>query len=336
MLSALFAVASALVSLPLVSAKEDPSVCAKDPFLSPKTDLCNPFRYIPSNTLTGVALALYLICAVVMTHHIVRRGARWMGAMVIGTYTFAIGLAMRFILHNNPHNQGVYILEDLLVVLSPCAFIAAVYILLGHLAVHLNSSQHLLIAPRYITRVFIASDVTTFLIQATGGGVSVAGSNSGHLQTAAVGSNIFVAGLAIQWASFGFFTIVYFLFIYRVWKYNPAAWNPSPKPVWWKHWRTLAIALVFTCVGILIRSAYRTIELSQGYFGHLATTEPFFYALDTLPLFIAIGVFVPFWPTQFFSQPISPSAKERDERSSSEPDKDKDVETAIQMVDQRR
>lgn len=48
-----------------------------------------------------------------------------------------------------------------------------------------------------------------------------------------------------------------------------------------------------------IRSFYRVVELSQGYQGHLATTEAFFYGLDTLPLFLAISIYTPFWPGRF-------------------------------------
>jgi hypothetical protein len=48
-----------------------------------------------------------------------------------------------------------------------------------------------------------------------------------------------------------------------------------------------------------IRSVYRTIENSQGYHGPLTTTEWLFYAFDTLPLFIAVAVYVPFWPGRF-------------------------------------
>lgn len=44
---------------------------------------------------------------------------------------------------------------------------------------------------------------------------------------------------------------------------------------------------------------YRTIELSEGYHGKLATTESYFYGLDTLPLFISIVIFVPFWPGRY-------------------------------------
>lgn len=48
-----------------------------------------------------------------------------------------------------------------------------------------------------------------------------------------------------------------------------------------------------------IRSAYRVVELSQGFDGPLTTSEPFFYGLDTLPLFIAIAIYIPFWPGRF-------------------------------------
>ena len=54
-----------------------------------------------------------------------------------------------------------------------------------------------------------------------------------------------------------------------------------------------------------IRSVYRTIELSQGFEGPIATNEGFFYGLDTLPLFVAVVVYCPFWPGRFI--PPSPS-----------------------------
>lgn len=43
---------------------------------------------------------------------------------------------------------------------------------------------------------------------------------------------------------------------------------------------------------------YRVTELSQGYRGYLATTEGFFYGLDSLPLLIAVAVYTLFWPAR--------------------------------------
>ncbi|KAJ9122450.1 hypothetical protein QFC22_001875 [Naganishia vaughanmartiniae] len=52
----------------------------------------------------------------------------------------------------------------------------------------------------------------------------------------------------------------------------------------------------------LIRSVYRTIELSEGYTGYLNTHEPYFYLLDTLPLWLGISVYVWFWPPKYLTE----------------------------------
>jgi hypothetical protein len=62
---------------------------------------------------------------------------------------------------------------------------------------------------------------------------------------------------------------------------------------------------VLTHAILQIRSVYRTIENSQGYHGKLATTEWCFYVFDTLPLFLAITVYIPFWPGRFLEFPIA-------------------------------
>lgn len=71
-----------------------------------------------------------------------------------------------------------------------------------------------------------------------------------------------------------------------------------------------------------IRCVYRVIELSQGYRGHLATTEAFFYGLDSLPLFIAVAVYTPFWPGRMIPGIDKLAALDKaptgDERSSAE------------------
>ncbi len=95
--------------------------------------------------------------------------------------------------------------------------------------------------------------------------------------------------------------------------YESGIWEAGGRK-WYDDWRALAGALFVSCIGILvcenhvkcshaeklqIRSVYRTIELSQGFEGRLATMESFFYGLDTLPLFIAVAIYVPFWPGRF-------------------------------------
>ncbi|KAH7920173.1 RTA1-domain-containing protein [Leucogyrophana mollusca] len=266
-----------------------------DPFLDPKDDMYNPLRYIASNVLTGIAFALVLLVAFIETYWVKRYGAKWMLAMVIGEYTYAAGFGCRFGLHYHPDSESIYIAEYLFIVLSPCAFIAANYVLLGRLSSYIGCTDHVMLPARRLTIIFVSSDITTFLIQAAGGGLTVS-----HNPTSALnGSHIFLAGLVLQLASFLTFSCIYTRFLYKVYTQEHHVWTAHAGQPWHRDWRTLAAALTLSCLGILIRSAYRVAELSQGFQGYLATTEAFFYGLDTLPLFIAISVYVPFWPGKF-------------------------------------
>ncbi|KAG6837420.1 hypothetical protein H0H93_009514 [Arthromyces matolae] len=249
-----------------------------NPYLDPKNDPYNPLRYITSNVLTAVAFSLVIIVAILQTVCVRKYGAKWMLSMVIGCYTFAFGLGTRFALHKFPESKGWYIVEYLFVVLSPCAFIAADYVLLGRIALHLDASHFLLVPARKITIAFISSDITTFLIQASGGALSVAANDVDKQKT---GSHVrFTAKRMVR-------------------RHAPETWVRDQHGPWFKDWRTLAFVLLISCIGILIRSGYRVVELSQGFLGRLATSEGFFYGLDTLPLFLAISVYVPFWPGRF-------------------------------------
>jgi len=188
-------VAFTLITLIIpASGLSDPNI-----FTDPKHDPRNPLKYIASNVLTGIAFSLILLVAFLQTWFIVRWGAKWMMSMTIGAYFFALGISIRFGLHLHPDSQGLYIVEYLFVVLSPCAFIAADYVLLGRLAKHLGADQHLIVNSRIITRAYVTSDIVTFLIQAAGGAISAGASSA---QRGLLGSRIFLVGLVAQLLSF--------------------------------------------------------------------------------------------------------------------------------------
>lgn len=161
--------------------------------------------------------------------------------------------------------------------------------------------HHLLINPQYITRIFVASDVSTFLVQVrirthyispshmvyhqmTGGSFTVTGTATNDSKKLHLGAQvctphllflahpspiqIFLAGLALQLLSFFIFTLIFIRFLIRVRTHAPHVWSPSPSLVWWRDWRTLAAAMSLSCVGILVRppspplSSHHLISLS--------------------------------------------------------------------------
>lgn len=48
-----------------------------------------------------------------------------------------------------------------------------------------------------------------------------------------------------------------------------------------------------------IRCTFRVAEFAQGYSGKLRTVEWYIYALDTLPIFLAIAIWTIIWPPNY-------------------------------------
>jgi hypothetical protein len=289
-------------------------ICPSDPYVDPRNDPCNALGYIANNALTAIAFVYVLLIVLVQTYQIIYNGGKFMLAMVVGEYIYALGFAFRFVLHNSPDSLEIFITEDLMIVLSPCFFIAANYTLLGRLAGEIDCAHHILLPVRRLTLIFVLSDVTTFVIQAVGASMSTSKVQS----SASLGLHIFLAGLIMQLVSFVFFCAIYARFLYRVYTEEQDVCVRDSKQPWYNDWRTLAAALVVSCIGLLIRSFYRVVEASQGFRGNLSTSEAAFYLGDTIPICLALIVYVPFWPGRFI-KPAHPYVKEQKELSISSP-----------------
>lgn len=86
------------------------------------------------------------------------RRSKYFLVLVIGTYCAGIGLALRISFRNGVHSLGGYIAMYMFVVLSPCAFLAADYILLGRIVQYLHGEKYLLLPPGKVSWFFVISD----------------------------------------------------------------------------------------------------------------------------------------------------------------------------------
>jgi len=216
--------------------------------------------------------------------------------LTIGMSCMVLGFIFRIIYSNSPNSLGLYILTTLFVLLSPCAFLATDYVILHHMSLALEpeaAKYALLIAPKKIVKIFIFSDVATFLLQAAGGGISV------QKSAATIGKDIALIGLILQLVSFALFTCLLLIFGWRVESRYVQQWQSNPEG---KNMRTLFVVTCVTCIGILIRSVFRIIEYSGGYRGFVATHEGYFYPFDPLPLWVAMSLYCFFWPPRYISE----------------------------------
>ncbi|KAI3001805.1 hypothetical protein CBS147346_6208 [Aspergillus niger] len=176
---------------------------------------------------------------------------------------------------------GPYCMQSVLILLAPVLFAASVYMTLGRIIRRVNGEQHSLIPLRWLTRVFVTSDVLAFLIQGNGAGLQVMDS----MQT--LSKVIVIVGLVFQVGMFAFFIIVSLVFHKRMQK-RPTSDAQSP---WKFHMYTL-----FAVSGlILVRSIYRVVEYAMGYNGYLLTNEWPLYVFDSVLMWLVMAI----WATRY-------------------------------------
>ncbi|KAJ7636471.1 RTA1 like protein-domain-containing protein [Roridomyces roridus] len=262
--------------------------------------------FIPNKLPAFVALGVCGQTAFILWTQYFRFGRpSYMTTLTLGMTGMSVGFALRMIFARSPSNMTLYIVEDLFILLSPCTFLAKDYVLFARLASTFDAnliSGTLLIRPAWIVRIFVWSDVITFLVQTTGGSMSTSHNvNTGHL-----GTKISMIGLVLQLFSFLFFTYLLIVWGCRVLRTNhtptksrfPSLRNFATQPAFKilqkdpsPNWRLLYWTMCLNCVGILMFAA--------GYNGYLAEHEGHFYIFDSFTLWVSMSLYCLVWPTRF-------------------------------------
>nr|GAT60314.1 RTA-like protein [Mycena chlorophos] len=257
--------------------------------------------YIPRKSLSILALSLYGISAIAMwiQFFIVKPRRKFILWLTFGMTAMATGFVLRIIFANDPTNEGKYIGMDLFILLSPCLFLATNYMILSHLVRIFPQEvveRSLLVRQSRIVKIFVWSDVTTFLLQSSGGGLTA----MKNVNLANIGNKVHTV---VNWQSPTCSSPSQ--------KHAPKLWDVqsrepfrvfSTQPV--EDWRILFYTTCVTCIGILIRSVFRIVEFVGGYNGRVFTHESYFYICDALPLWIAMSLYCFFlWPIRAFNRP---------------------------------
>ncbi|KAJ3740933.1 RTA1 like protein-domain-containing protein [Lentinula detonsa] len=246
------------------------------------------FGYVPNQTAAIIAAAFYFCFGTVLTFHIVRLKNLWALALPIGTLGSGLGFITRYILAEPAYqtSKTTMIIEEVLTLCFPAGFLAFNYIVYGRLVLYCVGARHSLIRPQWVSTFFIMSDISTFVIQASLGAAFVVQPEHHDL-----GEKIVEVGVVLQTISFGIFSAMLLLTYASVRRER----STNGTETWWRAYQAVAFSSTF----IVIRSIYRMISSIDGSSSVIATTEIYLYLLDVLPLMIAIGVYIPFWPGSY-------------------------------------
>ena len=176
-------------------------------------------------------------------------------------------------------------------IIAPVFVTGALYVLLGMFIVLVGQRSSLL-SPRMYAIVFLTCDLVSLVIQAVGGAMaSIASSN---LEDPWPGTKIMIGGVAFQLIAMTAFAILAIDFVRR----TVALGHKLARP----H-RFVLIAMFVSLIAVYVRNIFRTVELSEGWKGHLMMHEKYFIALDGFLMVLAVGVFIVFDPSRAFTGP---------------------------------
>ena len=266
------------------------------------------YTYYPSMGAAVVFIILFAIVTLLHTFHLFRTRTWFFVPLVIGGYcTYLnpnapypfmltkpvelIGYIGRAMSSNQSPNWtiGPYVMQSTLLLVAPALFAASIYMELGRVILMVKGEQLALIRVSWMTKIFVAGDVLSFLMQASGAGIMVTGSEG----SASTGQNVIIGGLFVQIVFFGFFLISAVVFQCRVSAHPTAAAVASQVP-WTKHmW-----ALHSSSILVLIRSVVRVIEYIQGTYGYVMSHEAFIYVFDGLLMFVVTAIFIAVHPSE--------------------------------------
>lgn len=171
--------------------------------------------------------------------------------------------------------------------LAPAFFSASIYLSLGRIIVVFG--EHLSrLKPRVIMVIFVLADAMSLAFQAAGGAIAGAAVNDGKDPAKLDrGITILQVGLSVHLVAIFIYAVVSADFAYSVFR-SKEKWSPrfSETQTSRRFMLFLAtLALATTC--ILIRTAFRVAELSEGFTSELAKNETYFFALDGAMVWIA-------------------------------------------------
>ncbi|PLN78922.1 putative RTA1 domain protein [Aspergillus taichungensis] len=244
------------------------------------------WQYVPSIPAAVIFALLFLLPTVFHIWKICKTRARFCIPFAIGGVFEIQGYIIRAIAHNRTSQLIPYILQNVFILLAPVLFAASIYMALGRIIRSVpGGAQHALIQPAWQTKIFVAGDVVSFVVQGSAAGLMGKGSKAG------MANDIVIGGLLVQVGTLALFVVTAVVFEGRMMRAAAAAVVDGDG-----EWRGHLRALYGVSALVLVRSVIRVVEYAMGRTGYLLANEWCVYVFDgvlMLAVMLVWGVWHP-------------------------------------------
>ncbi|CAI6091086.1 unnamed protein product [Clonostachys chloroleuca] len=250
------------------------------------------WRYIPSLPAAVVFVALFTILTVAHGWKMIRHSMWFCIPFFVGGFFEVVGYVGRAAAHNATGELIPYLLQSTFLLLAPILFAASLYMTLSRVIRAVDGAHCSIIAPRWLTVIFVVGDCISFVVQASGAGLRImAGQGKSNINPH-LGSWIIVGGLVFQIIVFGIFIFTGSRF-HLLFKKDPTAIRAESIP-----WQGIMYMLFMTSAAVMLRNIFRVVEYSMGPDGYLFAVEWGVYAFDASLMAITMALFWLWYPSQ--------------------------------------
>ncbi|PYI08371.1 RTA1 like protein, partial [Aspergillus sclerotiicarbonarius CBS 121057] len=241
------------------------------------------YGYRPSLAWGVVFTVLFTLIAIAQLVHLIRTRAFWTFFFIMGAVLEVLGWVARAVSYHCPYSRACFLMQTATLIMGPSWTQAGIYVTLWVLIQHMGRHASPLPPHIYLVICFLI-DVVCLTAQATGGGLAGAAFSQGTSTTP--GTLTMVVGIIAQLVAG-----VVFFFLLSIVLYRGSAELRANRPLF-----LVAAATVFSTLMVIMRNVYRSVELTEGWRGYLATHQRYVLALDALPMVLSMRVYVFFHP----------------------------------------
>ncbi|KAJ5593682.1 hypothetical protein N7537_010586 [Penicillium hordei] len=261
------------------------------------------YMYNPSATAGWIFVALFGICTLVHLFYIFSLRAWFFIPFVLGCIGMSFielpnpvnrapmeltsnivgetfGYYGRAWSHNNIRDGTPYLIQMMLILGSAPLLAASIYMTLGRYIRALDAEHHAIIRTRWLTKIYVAIDIISFVCQIMGSAAQASGNAEG-MET---GIHLVLGGLGFQLVAF-----LCFIAMSAVLQIRLQSSPTEPSARFFVSWKNHMWALYLVSVLVFVRSLYRFIEFAAGAGTIMVNSEVCLYLFDA-SLFFLVAV----------------------------------------------
>ncbi|KAJ6438282.1 Protein RTA1-like protein 9 [Purpureocillium lavendulum] len=258
------------------------------------------WNYYPS---FYAAMAFAILFAILVGIHIWQAAMyekRWCWVIIMATIWETTAMTFRSLSSKAQQNDGIYLVFQIFILLAPLWVNAFAYMTLGRMIYYFHPSRAITGLPAAtVAAMFVFLDFASFVVQLVGGSMA---SPSASPEKQKLAINIYMGGIACQEL-----IIIVVVGLCVTFQLHMKRLRLGARGLFNSGWGQLLCTLYWALAMITVRIIYRLVEFSGGVEtdSALTTQEGYFYALEVVPMFLALGSFNVVHPGRIMNGPGS-------------------------------